>query len=64
MTVVRDIPFSLNRRDVLRGLGTGSSPTIRPQIDQLIDEMLKNKAALELIQPALAYNIHYVKKSM
>lgn len=62
MTIVRDISFSLNKRDVLRGLGTGSSPTVRPQIDRLIDEMLKNKAALELIQPALAYDIHYVKK--
>ena len=63
MAVVRNISFSLNKNDVLRGLGTGTGSTVRPQIDQLVNEMLRNKAALGLIKPALAYDIHYIKRT-
>ena len=62
MPVIRDIPFKLNKIDVIRGLGMGASPSVRPEIDRLIDETLQDEAALSLIQPVLAYDIHSILK--
>jgi hypothetical protein len=62
MPIIKDIPFTLTRTDVIRGLGMGANPTVRPQIDQLVDETLKDEAALKLIRPAFAYEIVKVDK--
>ena len=62
MTVVKGIPFRLNKEDVLRGLGIGNHWLVRSEIDRLIDEMLMNEVELKLIQPAIAYDFHRVIK--
>lgn len=60
--IVRDIPFTLNKNDVLRGLGMGSSLTVRPEIDRLIDKTLQDEAVLKLIRPACVYAVHNVRQ--
>ncbi len=62
MPVVKNIPFKLNRNDVLRGMGMGTRADVRPEFDRLIAEMLRDEAVLSLIKPALAYEIHPVIK--
>jgi hypothetical protein len=57
MPIIRDIPFTLTKTDVIRGLGMGANPTVRPQIDRLVDETLNDAATLKLIRPALAHEI-------
>ena len=58
--IVRDIPFRLNKKDVLRGLGMGSSSSVRPEIDRLIDRALHDEEVLKLIRPAFVYAVHTV----
>jgi hypothetical protein len=60
--IVRNVPFRLNKKDVLRGLGMGSSSSIRPEIDRLIDKTLQDEEVLKLIRPAFAYAIHTVRQ--
>jgi hypothetical protein len=59
--IVRDIPFKLNKKDVLRGLGMGRS-YVRPEINLLIDETLHDEDVIKLIRPALAYGIHTIQQ--
>ena len=60
--IVRDVPFTLKRKDVLRGLGLGSSSSLRPEIDRLIDKTLQDEEVLKLIRPAFAYAVHTVRR--
>lgn len=60
MPTIRNIPFNIAKKDVLQGLGMGARPNVRPEIDQLIDEVLKNSTIISLIQPALVYKIIYI----
>jgi len=63
VTIVRDIPFRLNKKDMLRGLGMGASGAyVRPEIDRLIDQIMRDEDALKLIRPALAYAIHTIQR--
>jgi hypothetical protein len=55
MPVIKNIPFTLTKADVVRGMGMGANPTVRPAIDRLIDETLGDTATMRLIRPALAY---------
>ena len=60
--IIRDIPFRLNKKDVIRGLGMGSSSYLRPEIDRLIDKTLQDKDVMKLIRPALAYAVHAIQR--
>lgn len=62
MTVIKDIPFKLSKLDVVRGLGMGPNPKVRPEIDRQIEEALADKGVLDLIHPALAYDIRTITK--
>jgi hypothetical protein len=60
--IIRDLPFRLNKKDVLRGMGMSSSSTVRPEIDRLIDAALRDKEVLKLIRPAFAYAVHTIRR--
>jgi hypothetical protein len=60
--IFRDIPFRLNKKGVLGGLGMGASSYVRPEIDRLIDEALQDKDVMKLIRPALAYAVHTIHR--
>jgi len=62
MPVIKNIPFKLDKKDVLQGLGMGARPSVRPEIDRLIDEALQDEDILKLIQPALAYEIYGISR--
>ncbi len=62
MPVIKDIPFKLNKQDVIRGLGLSARPLVRPEIDRLIGEMLVDETTLKLIRPALVYETYRVLK--
>ena len=62
MTIILDIPFRLTKRDVLIGLGIGVHSSTRLDINELIEDMLRDKNILELIQPAIVYDIHSIIK--
>jgi hypothetical protein len=60
--IVRNIPFRLDKKDVLRGLGMGSSSSVRPEIDRLIDKTLQDEGVLQLIRPAFVYAVHAINQ--
>jgi len=60
MPIIKDIPFTLTKTDVIRGLGMGSNPNVRPQIDLIIDETIADEAVLKLIRPAFAYDVYSI----
>jgi len=60
--IVRNIPFRLDKKDVLRGLGMGKSSSVRPEIDRLIDKTLQDEGVLQLIRPAFAYAVHAINQ--
>jgi hypothetical protein len=60
MPVIRDIPLSLNTREVLRREGFKEYSKIRPGIKSLIVELLASTRSAHLLEPALAYEIHSI----
>jgi hypothetical protein len=64
MPIHSDIPFELKKEDVIRNLGMGKSRVVLPEIERLIDELVKDATVLKLIQPSLVYNIHPLIKTI
>jgi len=62
MPVIRDLKLNLGKRDVLRALGIRDGKPVRPQIDALVDEVLREESAIPFIQPALAYEVYAVEQ--
>lgn len=62
MKIVRDIPFTLNKKDVIRGLGMGSTLSVRPEIDRLIDTVLQDEEVRKLIRPVFACAFHNIRQ--
>jgi hypothetical protein len=55
MPVVRDIPLSLDIKEVLRRQGVGGRAKVRPEIKSLILELLAGLENQRLLEPAAAY---------
>jgi len=60
MPVVRDIPLSLNMKEVLRRQGLGGKAKLRPEIKSLIAELLAGLENEHLLEPAAAYKLYPV----
>ena len=60
MPVIRNIPLSLKTGEVLRRAGFRGHPKIRPEIKQLILELLESVEKAHLLEPAIAYEIYPV----
>lgn len=60
MPVVRDIPVSLDTKDVLRRAGFRKYSAVRPEMKELIDELLASVKEDRLLGPAVAYRIYRV----
>jgi hypothetical protein len=60
MPVIRDIPLSLKIREVLRREGLGGSVKVRPEIKDLILELLASVKKAHLLEPAAAYEYYAV----
>ena len=60
MPVIRDIPLSLKTREVLRRQGLGGGAKVRPEIKDLILELLTSVKKARLLEPAVAYEYHTV----
>ena len=58
MPVIRDIPLSLKTKEVLRRQGFRGHSKIRPEITNLILELLASVESAHLLEPAAAYEIH------
>jgi hypothetical protein len=63
MPVIRDIPLSLKLREVLRREGLGGGAKVRPEIKDLILELLASVKKAHLLEPAVAYE-HYPVSGM
>jgi hypothetical protein len=55
MPVIRDIPLSLNIKEVRRRQGLGGKAKVRPEIKSLILELLAGLENEHLLEPAAAY---------
>jgi hypothetical protein len=60
MPVIRDIPLSLKTREVLRRQGLGGGAKVRPEIKDLILEVLASVKKARLLEPAVAYEYYAV----
>ncbi|MFC1933293.1 hypothetical protein ACFLXU_06710 [Chloroflexota bacterium] len=60
MPVIRDIPLSLKTGEVLRREGFRGYSKIRPEIKNLILELLASVKDAHLLEPAVAYEIYPV----
>jgi hypothetical protein len=60
MPVIRDIPLSLKIREVLRREGLGGGAKVRPEIKDLILELLASVKKAHLLEPAAAYEYYAV----
>jgi hypothetical protein len=60
MPVIRDIPLSLKTREVLRRQGLGGGAKVRPEIKNLISELLASVKKARLLEPAVAYEYYAV----
>ncbi len=60
MPVIRDIPLSLKTKEVLRREGFREHSKIRPEIKNLILELLASVESAHLLEPAAAYEIHSI----
>jgi hypothetical protein len=60
MPVTRDITLSLNTGEVLRRQGFRGHSKIRPEIKNLILELLANVESAHLLEPVVAYEYHQV----
>jgi hypothetical protein len=58
MPVIRDIPLSLKTKEVLRREGFRAHSRVRPQIKNLILELLASVKKAHLLAPATAYEIY------
>ena len=58
MPIIRDIPLSLETREVLRREGFRGHSKIRPEIESLILELLASVASAHLLEPVVAYEIY------
>jgi hypothetical protein len=63
MPVIHDIPLSLKTREVLRRQGLGGGAKVRPEIKDLILELLTSVKKARLLEPAVAYE-YYTVSSM
>jgi len=60
MPVIRDIALSLKTREVLRRQGLGGGAKVRPEIKDLILELLASVKKTRLLEPAVAYEYYAV----
>jgi hypothetical protein len=60
MPVIRDIPLSLKTAEVLRRQGLGGRAKVRPEIKDLILELLASVKKANLLEPAAAYEFYKV----
>jgi hypothetical protein len=60
MPVIRDIPLSLKTGEVLRRQGFRGHSKIRPEIKNLISELLASVNKTRLLEPAVAYEYYKV----
>jgi hypothetical protein len=60
MPVIRDIPLSLKIREVLRREGLGGGAKVKPEIRDLILELLASVKRVHLLEPAAAYERYAV----
>ena len=60
MPVNRDIPLTLKTDEVLRRGGLGGNSQIRPEIKNLVLELLAGVPEKHLLEPAVAYEIYPV----
>jgi hypothetical protein len=60
MPVIRDIPLSLKIREVLRREGLGGGAKVKPEIRDLILELLASVKKAHLLEPAAAYECYAV----
>jgi hypothetical protein len=58
MTIVRDIPLTLDIREILRREGFIGKREIRPSIERLIHELHGEVEKGNLLQPAVVYDIY------
>jgi hypothetical protein len=63
MPVVRDIPLSLKTAEVLRRQGLRKGAKVRPEIGDLIRELLSSLKKSRLLEPTAAYE-YYAVRSM
>ena len=63
MPVIRDIPLSLKIREMLRRQGLGGGAKVRPEIKDLILEVLTSVKKARLLEPLVAYE-YYTVSSM
>lgn len=63
MPVIRDIPLSLKTGEALRRQGLGGGAKVRPEIKDLILELLTSVKKTRLLEPAVAYE-YYTVSSM
>ena len=62
MPVIRDIPLRLQMSEVLRREGIKEYSKLKPEIEDLIRELLATVDCSHLLEPAIAYQIHSIKK--
>ena len=62
MPVIRDIPLSLETREVLRREGFRENSRIRPEIQSLILELLASIKKANLLEPDIAYEIYSISE--
>jgi len=60
MPVIRDIPLSLNTKEVLRRQGFKGHSKIRPEIKKIILELLAAVKNAHFLEPAVAYEYYKV----
>jgi hypothetical protein len=60
MPVIRDIPLRLKTSEVLRRQGLGGGAKVRPEIKDLIQELLASVKKTRLLEPAVAYEYYTV----
>jgi hypothetical protein len=60
MPVIRDIPLSLNAREVLRRQGFRGGAKVRPEIKDIILELLASVKKTRLLEPAVAYEYYAI----
>jgi hypothetical protein len=63
MPVIRDILLRLKTSEVLRRQGLGGGAKVRPEIKDLIQELLASVKKTRLLEPAVAYE-YYTVRSM
>jgi hypothetical protein len=59
--IIRDIPLSLNLKDILRRQGIDRYSKLNPTIKNLTCELLVAVKRKQLLEPAIAYSIYPVK---